>query len=566
MTKDDVQRLAFSIAEKIGCKHPFSDGKAGRGWFDGFKSRHPQLSFRTPQSLAYSRAVAANEFVIADFFSKLGAIYGRLNLITKPMLVYNVDETGVSIVHKQGKVLAQLGQHHVYSITSAEKGKTHTVVSCVSAAGQVLPPMIVYPRKQRVPDHLKCGCVPNTLFANSENGWINSELYLEWFKFFLSNIPSTRPVILIQDGHTSHVSIPLIELAQKSNVHLLCLPSHTTHILQPLDVGVFKSFKSNFSKACHKFLMGRPGQVITTAAIASLIHDAWYISFTPLNILSGFKKCGIHPLNPGEVSDRQLAPSKAVNAACSSQPECISKPKTSATDNSSEAHGSAPTTSLHGSTSTQCSSNSSNKLFTLEQHNLFQRRFDEGYDLKDAEYSAWLKLHHPEIGSPPASSSEKSDNSSSFDAVKELLVLPKPKSKSQRKQGKNALNSRTVYITDPEILEQLKAKEAEKADEAEKKRVRIAERAKKKQQKEKEKERVRRAKEMSKRKKNQSHEVNLNPSGDEDDTECPICGLLYKDDESGDSWICCDKCNEWFCFKCSGLDDVNDDFYCELCS
>ena len=54
------------------------------------------------------------------------------------MLVYNVDETGISIVHKQGKVLAQLGQHHVYSITSAEKGKTHTVVSCVSAAGQVL--------------------------------------------------------------------------------------------------------------------------------------------------------------------------------------------------------------------------------------------------------------------------------------------------------------------------------------------------------------------------------------------------------------------------------------------
>ena len=281
--------------------------------------------------------------------------------------------------------------------------------------------MIVYPRKQRVPDHLKCGCVPNTLFANSENGWINSELYLEWFKFFLSNIPSTRPVILIQDGHASHISIPLIELAQKSNVHFLCLPSHTTHILQLLDVGVFKSFKSNFSKACHKFLMGRPGQVITTAAIALLVHDAWYNSFTPLNVLSGFKKYGIHPLNSGEVSDRQLAPSKAVNVACFSQPECISKPKTSASK-SFEAHRSAPTKSLHGSTSTQCSPNSSNQLFTLEQHKLFQRRLEEGYDLKDAEYSAWLKLYHPEIGSPSASSSEKSksENSSSVDAVKEV--------------------------------------------------------------------------------------------------------------------------------------------------
>jgi len=63
------------------------------------------------------------------------------------MQVFNADETGVSIVHRQGKVLAQLGQRHVSSITSAEKGKIHTVLSCISAAGQILPPMIVYPRK-----------------------------------------------------------------------------------------------------------------------------------------------------------------------------------------------------------------------------------------------------------------------------------------------------------------------------------------------------------------------------------------------------------------------------------
>ena len=489
LTKEDVQRLAFSLVEKIGCKHPFNNGKAGRGWFDGFKSRHPQLTFRTPQSLSCARAVAANEF---DFFSKLGAIYGRLNLVTKPMQVYNVDETGVSIVHKQGKVLAQLGQHHVYSITSAERGKTHTIVSCVSGAGQVLPPMMIYPRKQKVPDHIKSGCVPNTLFANSENGWINSELFLEWFKFFLSNIPSTRPIILIQDGHTSHLSIPLIELAQENNVHLLCLPSHTTHILQPLDVGVFHSFKSNFSKACHRYLMGRPGQVITTAAIASLIHDAWYNSFTPLNILSGFKKCGIHPLNPGEVSDRQLAPSKAVHVAYTSQPECLSKPETTT---GNEGHESVATNSLHGSTSTVCSSDSSSKLFTLEQHKLFQRRFEEGFDLEDAEYFAWLKFYHPEIGSPPASGSDKSksENSSLADAVKDLLVLPKPK----KSRSKQALNSKTICITDPEILEELKVKEAKKAVAAEKKMVRIAERTKKKQEKEMEKEKARREKKES---------------------------------------------------------------------
>ena len=60
--------------------------------------------------------------------------------------------------------------------------------------------------------------------------------------------PLTRPVLLIEDGHSSHVSIKLIELARKNGVHLLCLPAHTTHILPPLDVGVFKSFKAYFQR------------------------------------------------------------------------------------------------------------------------------------------------------------------------------------------------------------------------------------------------------------------------------------------------------------------------------
>ena len=67
--------LACKIAEKTGRKHPFKDGKAGRGWFDGFKARHPNLSFRIPQSLAFARALSASEYVVADFFffQSLGA-------------------------------------------------------------------------------------------------------------------------------------------------------------------------------------------------------------------------------------------------------------------------------------------------------------------------------------------------------------------------------------------------------------------------------------------------------------------------------------------------------------
>ena len=185
LTRQDVMRIAYSIVEKSGREHPFSNGMAGRAWFDGFRSRNANLTMRISQPLSYSRATAANKDIIDDFFAKMGAIYARLNLLSKSMQIYNVDETGISVVHKAGKVITQIGRKNVWSVTSAEKGKTHTVITCVSASGFVIPPMMIYPRK-RMNEKLKQGAVPETLFECSDSGWINEGLYIKWFKFFLA--------------------------------------------------------------------------------------------------------------------------------------------------------------------------------------------------------------------------------------------------------------------------------------------------------------------------------------------------------------------------------------------
>ena len=61
------------------------------------------------------------------------------------MQIFKADETGVSIVHKLGKVVAELDQVNVYALIAAERGKMHTIFSCVSASSYALPPMMVFP-------------------------------------------------------------------------------------------------------------------------------------------------------------------------------------------------------------------------------------------------------------------------------------------------------------------------------------------------------------------------------------------------------------------------------------
>ena len=140
LSHETVMCLAFKIVDATQQKRPFKDQKAGHVWFDGFLRCHPKLSIRLPMPLLYCRAQCANVDTINDFFRKLGAIYRHLNLISKPMQIYNCDETGVTVVHKPGKMVAEMGRHKVYAVTSGEKEKTHPILTCVSASAYVYCP------------------------------------------------------------------------------------------------------------------------------------------------------------------------------------------------------------------------------------------------------------------------------------------------------------------------------------------------------------------------------------------------------------------------------------------
>ena len=241
---------------------------------------------------------------------RLSALYTKYEF--SPSQIYNADETGVSCVHKPSKVCVEKGQKTVWAVTSGEKGQTNTILACGSASGHSLPPMIIFP-KERISLELMKGAPPGTLFTGTKCGWINGSTFFKWLQFFVAQIPPQRPVLLLYDGHASHISSEIIDYAVLHDIMIVCLPAHSSHLLQPLDVAVFKSFKVFFNSACRAFLHRYPGKVITVYDISPLVGEAWPKALTPENLISGFRHSGIYPLCPEKVTAEKLAPSASTH-------------------------------------------------------------------------------------------------------------------------------------------------------------------------------------------------------------------------------------------------------------
>ena len=55
--------------------------------------------------------------------------------------------------------------------------------------------------------------------------------------------------LLIIDGHESHCSVDFQDLCKEKNIVLLCMPPHSSHLLQPLDVACFSPLKRKYGDA-----------------------------------------------------------------------------------------------------------------------------------------------------------------------------------------------------------------------------------------------------------------------------------------------------------------------------
>ena len=292
ITADDVRVLAFQLAVRNGIPNPFpkGGGKAGYDWLQGFLKRHPQISVRQPEATSAARARGFNRASVTTFYSLLAQLLDKYHYPATN--IWNVDETNISAVQtKPSKILARKGKKQVGALTSAERGKLVSVVISMSAAGNFVPPMVIWPRVRMQPVLME-GTPPGSISAATPSGWMQTDLFVDWFKHFLkrSNASLANPTLLILDGHSTHTqNLNLIDLAREHGVQILCLPPHCTHRLQPLDVTFMKPLSLFYDECVRKWLRNHPGRLVSMFQIGALFGEAYVRAATMQNALSGIQ-------------------------------------------------------------------------------------------------------------------------------------------------------------------------------------------------------------------------------------------------------------------------------------
>jgi hypothetical protein len=179
-----------------------------------------------------------------------------------------------------------------------------TVILGINALGQAIPAFLILKARHHLSSWYKDGDLPQDwVIGVSDNGWTTNELGLVWLKHFdthtkLRTVGSVH--LLILDGHESHNSKEFKDYCQDNKIVTLCMPSHSSHLLQPLDVGCFAPLKKAYGRQVESLMRSQISHITKLEFLPSF-KRAYEAAIISKNIQGGFRGAGLAPFDPERV-------------------------------------------------------------------------------------------------------------------------------------------------------------------------------------------------------------------------------------------------------------------------
>ena len=167
-------------------------------------------------------------------------------------------------------------------------------LTCVNAIGDHIPGFYIF-RGKRLRSNYVIHCEDGVAMALQTKAWMTATLFSHWISHFIRCLEKNRGIshkrqyLLILDGYNSHITLEVVHKCREVGLDLLTLPSHTSHRLQPLDVGVFSPFKRYFKRYRDVWSVSNKEKGASKHTLAMWVSKALERALTTKNITAAFR-------------------------------------------------------------------------------------------------------------------------------------------------------------------------------------------------------------------------------------------------------------------------------------
>jgi hypothetical protein len=277
--------------------------RAGVNWPRNFVNRQQSLKTRFNRRLDYQRALNENPKVIGDWFDLVRNFKAKHGIVDED--VFNFDETGflMGMISTQLVVTGSERRTRPRAIQPGDREWVTAIVG-VNATGWTIPPYIIFAGKLHLSTWYEGNDIPSDwVIALSDNGWTTDLLSLDWLKHFdvhtKARVKGTHR-LLILDGYGSHLTLEFENYCNENKILTLCMPAHTSHLLQPLDMGCFSPLKKAYGRQIDRLIRNHINH-ISKIEFLPAFRIAFDVAITSNNIRGGFRGTGLIPFNSESV-------------------------------------------------------------------------------------------------------------------------------------------------------------------------------------------------------------------------------------------------------------------------
>jgi len=278
----------------------------GENWVRNFVRRHDEIKAKYCRKYDYQRAKCEDPQVFQEWFDRVLAIKQKYGILDED--IYNFDETGFQMgVISTAKVLTRSDRRGRPIVIQPGNREWVTIIESVNVCGWSLPAMVIFQGKLHQASWYESGVPSDWHIGVSDNGWSTVDLGFTWLKELYDPYTRRRTVgkyrLLILDGHGSHVSPEFDNYCEANSIKVVQMPAHSSHYLQPLDVGCYAPLKIIYGRLVQEKMLAGVNH-IDKQEFLPLYLQARQQALSPANIKSGFKATGLFPLDPNQALSR----------------------------------------------------------------------------------------------------------------------------------------------------------------------------------------------------------------------------------------------------------------------